>query len=414
MKAINIAVDPRMYWKIEAVRPDRTVYLLADWFPNLVTNPGRIAMKDQANWMGYCQVGTSNVLPDLSQGQLQAWVAGTNTTFGSDATGSNVTPPYYGYRQRVWEFAATATEYNLQEVGTGYGSGAGGTGQIVSRGLIVDLAGDQTVATWKIGEILRVTGEMRYYAPTEDVIGSININGTDHDYVLSPVNIGGAPWSTNIGVTMGAISDFSTDWSVFDGLAGAITDAQPAGVAVQCDNANQYTTDEGTYTVGLNCDCGSAGWNFAGGTGFTTLRLRSTAGDYQCEFTPNVLKTNSFTMFFKFNLTWASELYNSTWEMEVAGAGDPVYAKWNTSVALDRLRINFTDQLAVDQELALNVPIGCKFTITDTITGKNVIYQSIGANIIGGTFMEYQVTQLSIDAPGPTVGNVCSIAATIS
>ena len=412
MNEIPIHVTMKGFWKIEAVKPDGEVYLLADWFPNLVTNSGRAAMKVQPFWMTHAQVGTDNQLPSVLDTNLPGWVAGTNTTFGAGASGANGSIPWYGWKQRVWDFAPTGSNVILNEVAAGWGDGAGGSGNIVSRGLIVDITGTQVSVNWVAGETLRMTYEMRYYPPLNPVLGSIVLDGISYDYTLEALAVTGTFWYAHIGELIGQYSLSVSDWSVWNG-GGVAIEAVPTGLTAACDNATQTNVDDGIpYTMGMTVNCGATGWNIAGG--FNLLRIRTTAGDYQLAFDTLVPKTTNETMFFKFNISWVSELYNSDWQMQAAGAADPVFAMWNTSVALDRLKINDTDQYAIDFQDKFDVPIGSYFTITDTVTGDFVIYQSNGANIDQIDYYEYQVTQIAIQGTGPVVGNICNISVTLS
>ena len=98
-------------------------------------------------------------------------------------------------------------------------------------------------------------------------------------------------------------------WVAWDDDNGAITDAgPPIGLSANCDNSNQTDLDVATpYTVGMICDCGSAGWNLA--NDMRSLVFKTKAGSYQVQFGSVVgdnpiPKTSSFSMHFQFDLSW--------------------------------------------------------------------------------------------------------------
>ena len=110
-----------------------------------------------------------------------------------------------------------------------------------------------------------------------------------------------------MGVRTGAVY-----WVAWDSDIGAdITDAGPtSGLSANCDNDNQYDLIVApAYTIGLVCDCGSAGWNLA--ADMRSLVFKTKAGSYQIQFgegagaTGNKIpKDNSLTMHFQFDLSW--------------------------------------------------------------------------------------------------------------
>ena len=51
---MRIHEDVEGWYKFEAVRPDGTKRLLADWFPNLITDAGLERMAGNGDWMRYC------------------------------------------------------------------------------------------------------------------------------------------------------------------------------------------------------------------------------------------------------------------------------------------------------------------------------------------------------------------------
>ena len=314
MIPIDVHVDICVFYKIEALDvKTQKMRLLADFFPNIMLNSGLNVLDTQAGWFNYCQVGTSDTAPSALQTSLQGWVAGTNTLWTTTVTGAEATPPYYGSRQKVFEFPEAVAAYNLNEVGVGWNDGSNpAINSLVSRSLIVDINGVRTTPTWKIGEVLIVTAEMRYYPPLSDVTGTVDLNGVTYDYTLRASEAtSSSAWGSGIGDLMGQVSAIAADWRVYSGDISADITGLPAGTTADCDNASQYNIDvPEQYTVGMGCNCGPTGWNIVGG--FQSLRFKTTAGNYQIQFDgpagAKVPKTIDFTMFFQFNLTWAGKV----------------------------------------------------------------------------------------------------------
>jgi len=81
------------FYKIEAFVPGNPPRVLADWFPNLITDYGMNTLGDtntnNSNGMfSYCHVGTSNTAPSFSNTGLIAYKATASSMispgFGSD------------------------------------------------------------------------------------------------------------------------------------------------------------------------------------------------------------------------------------------------------------------------------------------------------------------------------------------
>ena len=304
--------------KVEAIHADTGVRrILYEGGPNQILLSGMQPLGDRGDWMNYCQVGTSDAAVSNLNTSLQGWVAGTNTVFLT-TTGAQSTPPYYGWKQKIFRFPIlTGTNQNLNEVGVGWDDGRPGfTDTLLSRALIVDILGVRSTPTWVVGEYLDVTYELRYYPPLIDVTGNVTINGLGFDYILRALAVTStSAWGTNIGALIGQYSLNASDWSAYDGAIGAITASVPSGIAAACDNANQYNFAVGSpdYTQGIGVDCGLSGWNLV--AGLRCIRIRTTAGDYQLQLTADgtgggtpgdpLWKTAGFHIAATMHLTWA-------------------------------------------------------------------------------------------------------------
>lgn len=301
------------YFKIETVKVGTgEKRLLADWFPNLITNQGLDRMALEYDYMDWCQVGTGSTAPANANTGLVNRVAGTNTKQSRTNT-VNSTSPYYRSSIFVYRFGAGAAAGNLSEVGVGWAT----SGSLFSRALILDTFGNPTTITVLSDEYLDVTYEHRFYPEESDVTGSItftgNIGGT-YNYTLRAARIGtyvGTQWlsygdkpvpMSNCGYDT-AYTDILNQ--VFDGSIGSIT-GTPSGTALSISDAivRNYSYTAGTYTITLNIYIPIGSGNLAGG-GIKSILFAWGNLHYQIEFSSKIPKTNQDILSLVFTHTWA-------------------------------------------------------------------------------------------------------------
>lgn len=283
------------WFKMEAVRPDGTRRLLADWFPNLILNQGLDQLGGSSGTLNACQVGTNSTAPAVGQTALLGYLAGTANTVGTTG-GAQASPPYYGWGRTVYRFAQGAAAGNLSEVGVGQ---TAATGALFSRALILDGDGDPTTITVLPDEFLDVTYELRQYAPTADVTGTITISGVDYDYTLRAALVTEASAWANVG---GAFS-FGSGNNAYSGPLGAVTSA-PAGVAGggSPDGAlSAYTP--GAYARNAKLTWSIGAGNAVGGVGAAVVA--TTRGTFQIGFSPVIPKDNTKILELTFRIAWA-------------------------------------------------------------------------------------------------------------
>ncbi|HIQ53190.1 MAG TPA: hypothetical protein EYH51_08015, partial [Pseudomonas pachastrellae] len=184
---MRIHEDAEGWYKFEAVRPDGTKRVLADWFPNLITDAGLERMASNSDWLGYCQVGSGNNPPNVLDTALANRVGSSNTAQAS-ASGAQAEEPYFCWQRRTVRFAEGVAAGNLSEVGMGWTS----SGNLFSRALILDSEGNPTTITVAADEILDVTYEFRFYPRLTDVTGSVTLTGNiagTYDYVMRAASV---------------------------------------------------------------------------------------------------------------------------------------------------------------------------------------------------------------------------------
>ena len=152
-----------------------------EWWDNLITDAGLEGLGEAKALFRYCMVGTGNTAPVVGDTTLQAQVASLdyNASGGTSSGGVDTGSPRFGWERRTYPFAQGAVTGNIAEVGVGWT-----TTNVFSRSLV-----SPAVTLLSIDQ-LTVTYEIRIYIPvqgTDDVTGSVVIDGTTHNYTIRPL-----------------------------------------------------------------------------------------------------------------------------------------------------------------------------------------------------------------------------------
>ena len=289
------------YFKIEATKPDGSQRVVADWFPNLITDYGLEAWASQSNMLAYCRVGSGTASPTVTDTNLGTQVAAIGS-YGW-TTGSQPTAPYYVWVTYTYIFPIGTAAGNLSEIGVGH-SATGST--LWSRARIKDGSGNDTTITILSDEQLTVNYQLRMYVPTTDATGSLTIGGVSRSFVLRAANCTGA-WTN----TSGSSQWFNTPFGqpradmafCYSGGLGAIT-AQPTGTSAGNTGAAPTT---GSYSSGSRYIDVTTSWgtdygNVAGGV--SAMLLQTMQGNYQVSFSPVLEKDNTKTMSITIRQSW--------------------------------------------------------------------------------------------------------------
>ncbi len=268
--------------------------LLADWFPNLITDNGLELIGSSNAYLQYCQVGSGSATPVVADTALASRIAGTSTV-NATAGGVQASAPYFAYRRNTYRFAEGVAAGNIAEVGVG----AASTGNLLSRALILDGGGSPTVITVLSDEVLDVTYEIRCYAPTVDWGATVTISGVDYAIVGRASNVtNSGSWSiTQIGVNNQASLP-----TVYNGAIGAITSV-PSG-----SSGSSSTVTTASYSAGTHRKDATVGWalgtgNLAGG--ISAIQIKFGIGNYQFGITPAIPKNATTVLDLTFRNSWA-------------------------------------------------------------------------------------------------------------
>lgn len=282
-----------------------TTEVVADWFPNLITNQGLERMGANNNYFGSCQVGSGNDVPAFTDTALETFVAGTSTQPVAATNSTQPGSPYYAATVGTYRFPTGDAAGNLSEIGTGWAT-TGAT--LFSRALILDGGGSPTTITILSDEILDVTYQFRVYPPEVDTTGTIMISAVPYDFtarasrvtVFNEGNFGGG-WGSGFGGASATIKGQTSTMVAFSGGIGAIT-AGPSGSTSQTSNV----TAPSYVPTSLEND-GELTWDISVAAigSYMSVRVRFQLGEYQVEFDPVIPKTAINELRLTFRNSWS-------------------------------------------------------------------------------------------------------------
>lgn len=274
--------------------------VLAAEFPNLLTNAfyDRVAT---AATLAFCQIGAGSTAPAPTDTNLVSYINNTGNAITTNSVYVAGTPDYIEY-SRTFRFTAGTATGTIAEVGMSWTTG---TGNLMSRALVLDSGGSPTTITVLSDETLDVEYRFRWYPPMSDVTGTLTLSGVPYNYTLraSFVNVSG--WSAQSLATAGVGSGTVFSPTVFGtgSVLGSRT-SQPSGGASSLLSATtvlaSYTN--GTFYRQLNLTVPLANGNVAGGIKAMTCGFN--VGFYQILFDTIVPKDSTKVMTFSIRLGW--------------------------------------------------------------------------------------------------------------
>lgn len=286
MLALNVGLQGIYTLRAVDAKTGRT-RTLGSASDNTITDSGRNVMATRADWLYCCVVGEGSTPTTVLDTSLEQYVTGVNNSaWYSHEFGAQTSPPYFGWRRRTWRFPVGQAAGNLSEVGVGWSNVDGP--YLVSRALIVNLAGVPTTVTVLPTEYLDVTYELRYYPPLVDATDTIVLKGITYDVTMRASIVTNAVWGELIGSQIGYwYRQYISEWRAFDGGIGDIT-SEPSGLnaglhigtAALINNEYQnvsYQRDIGVYAS-------TQSYNITGDPGIRSVTIQTTAGMYQAEF----------------------------------------------------------------------------------------------------------------------------------
>lgn len=279
-----------------------TARVVADWFSNLITDQGLERMGTDSGYFNYCHIGTSNTTPAFADTALGGFLAASNTIPTSPTNAAQATPPYYASTTGTYRFGAGVGTGIIAEVGTAWAA-SGAT--LFSHALILDGGGSPTTIAKLADEILDVTYQFRVYPPTADVTGTINISGTDYDYIIRAAGVStfsatfGGGWGTGFGGTKPSLKGTPSGHSAYTGTLGAVTGV-PSGTTLQADGAFDIA-----YVGGSHYLDGRLVWDVDSVFSVRSVTVNFFNAMYQVQFSPPIPKTAPEELRLVFRNSWA-------------------------------------------------------------------------------------------------------------
>jgi hypothetical protein len=308
----GMLLRPRLagYWKLEAIRPDGRRRVVADWFPNLITDVGLDVPGTSASWVESCVVGTGNATPSVSDTVLAAQVASSGNRTNL-VGGSNQTADRYTYARATYRFAAGAAAGNLAEIGIKTGA------ILLSRALILDGGGSPTTITILADEVLDCTYEIRNYPPLTDVVTTMVVGSTTHDITLRAAEVDSV-WDMiggGLGVPIGWAAGACTMGAYVYGstsVLGAVTAGPTTAGSFTLSRSNSSYTP-GTHTRDFSYTWDLTAGNVSGGVAAVLVCCGDQGGGpeavgamaFQFSVSPVIPKNNTNNLVLNFRQSWA-------------------------------------------------------------------------------------------------------------
>ncbi|WP_299589554.1 hypothetical protein [uncultured Microbulbifer sp.] len=271
--------------------------LLADWFPNLITDNGlNLLTTVSDDWTYYygilytCALGSSNITPSNSDTTLKSLVASVNSI---NATQTINTTENYLSIVKGWTFPEGTAAGNLAEIGVGVDAT-----NLFSRALIRDADGNPTTISVQSNEILTVTYELRILIPTGDGVSTVS----GYNITLRSAGITSTYYwkGRRFVVQKGSPND---DAYV---SANDMGDATTMPTFDTNRRATAFITD--AYVDNSFSRTGRVQWDVtAGNITIKTIVFRFGCGQFQFSVDPPIVKTNEHELTVDVSLSWGRE-----------------------------------------------------------------------------------------------------------
>lgn len=294
------------YFKIESKQPDGTVKVLADWFPNLITDQGMNRIGSAASVAGIwnnCHLGSGTTAPAVTDTALQSFVVGVGPS-GNPIESATTSPPYFTTLTLAYVFAQGAVVGNFSEIGVGWAT-SGAT--LFSRSLIKDGSGNPTTITVTAIEQLTVYYSLRLYPPQTDTVSVVSIGGVSTTVNVRPYGIASSlGGGSSTGFHVNGIG--TTGWitygqsEVYNGLVGAIT-GFPSGVVAYSVTRSALAYSNNSFYRDLVFSFSTTQGNLAGGISSALASVQP--GKWQIGFAPAIAKDNTKTLSLTLRVGWA-------------------------------------------------------------------------------------------------------------
>ena len=288
------------WYKLEAIDSSGNCRVLADWFPNLITNAGLNRMGDFSDYLEHCQIGTGTTPPSNTDVGLAARTASVTSPTRTYEV-KNV-PPYYSTSVNVYVFP-TGVARTVSEIGVGWAS----IGSLFSRVVLLDTRGTPLIVRTSPDESLRVSYQLRVYPPEADTVGTSTIFGTARTWTARAAGVTNsrdfaASWS--LPSTSYTPSQVAASAIAYNGVIGDITSTPTGTASTGVVNSQAYGNN--TLIRSINTL-----WDFSAGNlsgGIRSVRVTVGWTSWQVEFNPPIAKNSSQILSLKFTHSWGRKV----------------------------------------------------------------------------------------------------------
>ena len=272
-------------------------------FHNLILNNGLNGIgTNGSSWVSNVYLSTGTASPTVGDTSMQ--VTGSAISKGSPTSSSfTQTTTFPRYQGTIWSytFAQGAATGNWTEVGIGRA-----VNNLWSRELIRNSAGDAITLTVLAIDILTVEYELRVYYKETDTTGTINISGSNYDYIIRPrTDVPNLALLMVTGSWMSPGGGAVVAGAVWNGALNALYVA-PGGSASSTSNVptvSPYVSN--SYTKTMTFTWGISVGNLAGGITVVAPYVHGGASPFKIGFTPAIPKDNTKQLSLTFSFTWA-------------------------------------------------------------------------------------------------------------
>lgn len=283
-------------------------------YKNIITDSGldRWADTPLSTMTTRLEVGSGSAEPLPTDAALQNLVAWTSSRAQISVSLQTSELPYYGSTVWQWEFGEGAAAGNLSELG--FRSSSAPTA-LFSRQLFRDEFGRPTTITVLPDEFLRVTYELRKYAPDplDNVQDGVVISGSEYTVTTRVASM----VSGNVGDTWTTRPAAGQSRSATNPNPAVISDSELVSFDTQINVGDGASTNDGgsrsVYTPGSFRNEVEYFWNpgkrtgdnrrVAWGTGGTTSGSGNHA-QWQTEFSPPLYKAEDDRLTLQFYAEW--------------------------------------------------------------------------------------------------------------
>lgn len=286
-------------------RPDGSTYETG-WFKNIITDIGLDRLATSGALLA-ARVGTGTSVPVAGNTDLDNQIASTTSETYQGASNSGA-PLYKTTVTYSYAFAQGAVVGNITELGIGWAA-TGAT--LFSRALILDTGGSPISLTITAIDQLTVYYRLIVTPPLSDMVGTVNISGTDYGYTA---RIGAVSsffaqdvftgtdriplTNTNANTHIAYAAGCSLGSITSTGLSGTSSSFNPSSVSY-----GSYTP--GSYFANTTINMSISLANLSGGVQGYYLPLSNTAFRIQYRFDTPIPKDNTKTMSLTFRSSWA-------------------------------------------------------------------------------------------------------------